>query len=349
MAISIPNIQPPFSLQAFTQGFIAAAAILALLFIWMFLRADDTKMQLQSQMPSKAAIIETITAESHSAPVSVDGDYKEEAVETVSQTPINVSLSENVDGHIVPRADIQTGITPFQFYRRPSEIVPGNAALGIILMDAGLAKALTLKANETLPADVTMAFNPYADGISTQAASMREAEREIWLHLPLQNENYPNPDPGPATILLNASIEQNSARMVEILSLMQGYAGLISYPDHAYYNVDAETNSILPQIFGRGLGFIEGRTDKEFYGAQMATENLYPFGQIDILVTDMDTPDMVERKFVRAENLATQTGQALIMLPLTPLTVSLVREWVTTLDNKSIQLLPASALLKNNE
>ncbi len=345
MAISIPNIQPPFSMQAFLHGLIAAGAVFVLLLGWMALRADDTKMQLQKDMPSKTAIIET--QKQHKPDMAHSADHHEEA--SAQQTPLNTALSETVEGRIVPRADIQTGLTPFKFYRRPATLTPGQAGISVILMDAGLAKTLTEKANETLPAEITMAFSPYADAITVQTSALRDKEREFWIHIPFQNETYPNPDPGPATLLMNASIEQNNARLLDLLSTIQGYTGLISYPDHAYYNADPNAGSILPQIFGRGLGFIEGRPNKPFFGSRLALENMYPFGQVDFLVQETDTPDMIERRFVQTENKATQTGRALIMMPLTPLSVAMLSEWTGSLADKSIQLAPASALLNNNE
>lgn len=360
MAFSIPSTSLPFSLPAFLQGLVGALAVLLLLIGWMTLRADDTKLRLQQDMPSKAVIIEKMATEQPLEQKTYTPSPETQAHEThdmaqhtagenAAPTPLNPALTENINGRIVPRADIQSGITPFKFYRRPASLTPGQAGLGIIFMDIGLAKTLMEKANETLPADITFSFSPYAESIASQAESLRASEREYWLQLPLQNETYPNPDPGPATILFNASIEQNTMRMLDILSTVQGYTGLISYPDHAYYDADPQTASILPQIFGRGLAYIEGRPDKPFFGAPLAHENLYPFGQVNVLIKKTDTPEMIERKFIRAENAATQTGRALLMAPLTPLTFAMVNDWTKTFADKAIELAPASALINNNE
>ncbi len=325
-------------MTAFGQGAIGWGVVLLLLIGWMGLRADETKTLLQSQMPSKAVLIESKAAASAAAQAPQE-----------AQTPLNERLAEEIDGRLVPRADLTTGQTPFEFYRRPVTLLPGRSAVAVIFMNAGLAKTLTEKAITDLPEDITLAFSPYADVITMQAQAARESGKEIWLHLPLQNENYPNPDPGPATLLLNASLEQNASRLLDILSIMQGYPGLISYPDHAYTNVDPMVNPILRQVFGRGLGFVDGRIDRAFWGTPLALENQYPFAQVNVLIDPMEAPDMIEMKLKQAENLATKFGQAMIMTPLTPLTFAKVQNWTNTLENKSLQLVPVSALLKHND
>ena len=82
---------------------------------------------------------------------------------------------------------------------------------------------------QQLPPDVTLAFAPYAPNLEAQIAEARAAGHEVILQLPMEPNGYPANDPGPHTLLANATAEDNIQRLHWLLSRFSGYVGVTNY------------------------------------------------------------------------------------------------------------------------
>ncbi len=336
-----------FSVPSFLHGLGAGACVIALMGVWMSLRTQDTLERLQAGMPSKTAQIERIEPKPVEKAESVAETVPaEEAAPSyaLAHAPIQ-GLYETMPAGQVPVSNLETGMTPFDAYKKPAELVPGRAPVAIIFLEAGLSESLSKGIIEDLPRDVTLAISPYAAAPGPWMDRARTAGHEVWLTLPLQNDTYPDPDPGPYTILSSASIEQNQDRLMRVLASGAGYAGVITLDNHSFTADNTNIVPVVQQIFGRGLGIIDGRPDRPFFARELASAQSYPHGDTVATLGEDLSPAAVKLALSSVENAALSKGRAIVYAYPTPAIITGVAEWAKTLDTRGLQLAPASALV----
>lgn len=336
-----------FSMPSFIHGLGGGVCVIALMGVWMGLRGDDTLTRIQADRPSKTAIIEHIKAEPKPVVVVETPKEEEVAVDThaLAKAPI-AGLFETSQVGQLPIADLRTGMTPFEAYKKPYTLVPGRPPIAILFVGAGLSESLSAGIVNDLPDTISIAVSPYSLTPGVWLDKIRAGGHEAWLTLPLQNDTYPEPDPGPNTILSSVSLEQNQDRLMKILASGAGYAGLISLDDHNFTAANTHIVPVLQQIFGRGLAFIDGRPDRVFFGADIAASQSYPYADSDMTIGEDLSIAAAAAALARAERIAHEKGQALVYVLPTPANIQAVEKWAPTLETRGLQLAPASALVK---
>jgi hypothetical protein len=334
-----------FSLPSFLHGLAGGATVLALIFVWMMIRANDTLQREQAKLPSKTAVIERVEVKAIvPEPVAQETIVPGEPSKALPRAPIQGLFETRPEGQL-PVANLRTGLTPFEAYKRPVTLVPGRPSIGVLFVGAGLSESLTEGILEDLPEDVSLSVSPYATGPGVWMDKIRAAGHEVWLSLPLQNDTYPDSDPGPNTLLNGVSIEQNQGRLFHILASGSGYVGLISMGDHAIKEADANMGPIILQIFGRGLAFVDGRTDRPFFGTTLIASESYPHAQTNAWIGEDVGPQEIQALLGDAERYAQLKGQTIIFAYPAPAAIQAVAAWSKTLEERGLQLAPLSALV----
>lgn len=343
----LPLNRLPFSMPSFLHGLGGGVCVIALLGTWMALRGDDTRLRVQADMPSKTAIIEWIESKPETPVIAEEKPALEEtppSANALPRAPVE-GLYETVPAGRLPIADLRTGDTPFNVYKKAFTPVPGRPPVAVMFTGAGLSDSLSDGIIADLPDNVSVAVSPYALAPASWMEKIRADGHEVWLTLPLQNDTYPEPDPGPNTILSSVSLEQNQDRLLKILGTGVGYAGLISLDDHNFTADNTHIVPVMQQIFGRGLGFIDGRTDRPFFAADLAKAQSYPYASATLTLGEDLSVDAVKAALASAEKTALERGQAIVFARSTPANIRGVTEWAAGLDARGLQLAPVSALV----
>src|SRR5690606_15597580 len=90
------------------------------------------------------------------------------------------------------------GRVPAQAYARPFR-ANGRPRVALIVGGLGLNAVTTRAAIERLPAEVTLSFVPYAEGLQAWIDMARAHGHEVMLEMPMEPTGYPDNDPGPYT------------------------------------------------------------------------------------------------------------------------------------------------------
>lgn len=388
-----------FSVSSFLHGLGAGAIIFALLFLWMWLRAEDTITRQQDKLPTKTAIIERGSEASAASPLTQSvleapaKKFTPEAVETLTEEEETISVPETTaapaheeappaaseavpateavteeavaadpsvalpkapieglyetrpEGQI-PIADHARAQIPFDVYKRPVSLVPGRPRVSLVFVQTGLSQNLSEKLITEMPLDVTMAVSPYAQKPGVWTDKVRAAGHESWLILPLQTDDYPDTDPGPYAILNNITVENSQGRLFSVLGLAAGYAGLLSMNDHNFTEADMDASPVMRQIFGRGLAFADGRTDRPFFAQALAKEQNYPHTQADLWIEDDLTEAGALNALDAAGRHALSNGEVSVFIKPSAANVQAVLEWTKDIGAKGLQLVPLSSLIK---
>lgn len=224
-------------------------------------------------------------------------------------------------------------------YARPFS--PGDDPhVALIVGGLGLNRALTERAIDELPPNVTLAFAPYAKDLDFWAKRAREAGHEFMIELPMENRSGEGEALGPATLLTSRDEAQNLQRLDWILSRVEGYFGVTNYLG-AHFSADRDAvDPVLARVAAAGLvyvddtGALRGRRGD---GVATVSRLIDPgFGA---------EKGRTARDLSSLESIAARSGEALGKTYVNADTLDAIIDWAEGLSSRGLALAPASAVL----
>ena len=159
------------------------------------------------------------------------------------------------------------GRTAAQAYARPFR-PNGKPRAALIIGGLGLNAVTTRAAIERLPADVTLSFIPYADGLQGWIDLARAHGHEVLLEIPMEPSGYPDTfDPGPYTLLSSSGPDDIATRMEWLLGRATGYFGVTNYLGDRFVTSDAGMTAFTAVLRQRGLAFLDDGSARRRQGA----------------------------------------------------------------------------------
>ncbi len=231
--------------------------------------------------------------------------------------------------------------------RRPSKIYAKNFAPGkgphvaLIVGGLGLNRALTERAIDDLPPQVTLAFAPYAKDLIFWTKRARDAGHEIMIEIPMENRSSDVEALGPAALLTSRSAEENAQRLDWILSRFQGYFGATNYLGAKFSGDRDAIEPLLARIEAAGLSYVDdtGGIDRDAKkGAAASVDRLVDPGY-------GENATQTRRDLEALEKTAAAGGDALGKTYVYDATLDDIVEWTASLEGKGLTLAPASAVL----
>jgi polysaccharide deacetylase 2 family uncharacterized protein YibQ len=259
------------------------------------------------------------------------------AAQPLPAAPI-AGLSAPGPGGVLPVVG-KDGRTPFQAYARPFRDT-GKPKIAIVVGGLGLNAAATRAAIERLPAEVTLSFVPYADGLQGWVDLARAEGHEVMLEIPMEPLDYPNNDPGPSTLLATARPEETVKRLEWLLSRASGYFAVTNYLGGRFLTAEAGMGAFLGALRSRGVGFIDDGSAARRAGGGV------PRASADTVVDEQLSQEAIDRQLLALEAAALQRGQSLGAGFAYPVTVEAVVRWSAGLAGRGYQLAPASAVAR---
>jgi polysaccharide deacetylase 2 family uncharacterized protein YibQ len=229
------------------------------------------------------------------------------------------------------------GRTPFEAYRRPF-VANGRPKVALIVGGLGLNTRMTQQAIETLPAEITLSFSPYAEGLQGWIDAARAHGHEVLLETPMEPLDYPENDPGAFTLLANTQTAENIKRLEQVMSRAVGYFGLTNYLGSRFLTSDGAYQSFAAALRGRGLAFVDDGS------ASLRRDGGVARASAERVIDDQLTQGAINQQLLALEAGALQRGSALGAGFAYPVTLEKVAQWSRGLDQRGFQLAPASAL-----
>jgi uncharacterized protein len=239
---------------------------------------------------------------------------------------------------------------------KPSTVYERTVSLNVIHSDApkialliggmGLNEKLTRKAIKELPADVTFAFAPYGNNLQDQVNAARAEGHEVFLQVPLEPIGFPATNPGPKTLVGDASEAENIDSLRWHMSRFTGYAGVVNYMGSRYLAMPNSIKPLLTEVRTRGLLFMEDGS-LQLSATESAAKALQMKVKKAQVVIDRDPdPKAIIAQLTLLEEQATGTGFAIGTATGLDVTIETVREWAKAAAERGIILVPISASYK---
>ena len=230
------------------------------------------------------------------------------------------------------------GRTPADAYARPFHS-NGKPRIALVIGGLGLNAKATRQAIEQLPADITLSFVPYADGLQGWIDLARQNGHEVLLETPMEPADYPDNDPGPYTLLTGAQPKETLGKLDWIMSRASGYFGLTNYLGSKFVTNEKAMAALMLGVRQHGLAFIDDGS------AQRTPGGGAPRASADRVIDDQLASDAIDNQLLALEAAALQNGQALGSGFAYPVTLEQVSRWVAVLPSRGYQLAPASAVV----
>lgn len=343
---SVP-LSPDF-VKGALEGLLVGLVILGLFIGWASLRMDRTMEKLQAQIPFKTTAI-TLEHKKPETPTPKEQPKELTLAESKQASPLPPAplegLTEPFENTLLPLSRASDDLTPFKAYKRPFIPTSGKARVAIGIVDYGLSSLMSQSALDNLPQNVTLILSPYAPEPETWAKKARAYGHEFWLGLPMQSADIDVNPPGPQTLLTGASIEDNQARLFSVMGRVTGYVGLVSEKNHGFGQGDIDSQSVMKQIFGRGLAFAESNPEIQAYGLPMALEFGYPYTQNHFWLDTTLRPESIRQTLKELELLALKKGKAIAFVHPYPIAIRELQDWMAHAPEKGIQIAPLSAMI----
>ena len=228
------------------------------------------------------------------------------------------------------------GQTPARAYARPFAS-NGKPKVSLIIGGLGLNAKATREAISGLPAEVTLSFVPYSEGLQGWIDMARAAGHEVLLETPMEPKDYPDNDPGPYTLLADERADETTRRLEWLLSRASGYFGLTNYLGSKFVQSPAAMAVFTSDLAGRGLAFIDD-------GSAARTGGGLPRASANRIVDDQLDGAAIDAQLTALETEASRSGQALGSGFAYPVTLEEASRWTAGLAQRGYQLVPASAL-----
>lgn len=236
------------------------------------------------------------------------------------------------------------GMQAWQEYARPFSDDDNRPRIAIIVTGIGLSAKNTRNAIETLPPQVVLAFSPYGRTLQDLMDEARSAGHESLLMVPTEPMNYPENDPGPHSLMTEASVRDNLKRLDWLLSQVSGYVGVINHMGSKFTASETAVTPFLEDIKARGLMFVDSRASRFSMAAQVSRRLSLPRAINNRYIDNRLNADAIAQHLSGLENTARTYGAALGVARAYPITLRQINTWAKTLEERGFVLVPVSAI-----
>lgn len=312
---------------------------------------SSSELGMRQELEDDNAVSERQTAEQAA---EAGRDNEPEGTDDVSGSTRGLSpvpqkaLTEHGRHGILPKIAAD-GRRPSQVYARssPRSSLGGQeqARIAILIGGMGLSTEGTAEAIRKLPAEVTLAFAPYPEGLQRWIGKARKDGHEVMLQLPMEPFDYPNNDPGPYTLLTRVSPKENRERLEWLLSRFAGYFGVTNYMGAKFTSMSDSLRPTMKQISARGLAYVDDGTSARSQAEEVAAEVGLGFAAGDITIDAEQTAESIDDALDTLEEIALERGLAVGVGSGLPVTIDRISEWASGLAARNIQLVPVSAAI----
>ena len=230
------------------------------------------------------------------------------------------------------------GRVPAQAYARPFRS-NGKPMVALVVGGLGLNAVTTRAAIERLPAEVTLSFVPYAEGLQTWIDMARAQGHEVMIELPMEPTGYPDNDPGPYTLLADGGADDVAAKMDWLLGRATGYFGVTNYLGDRFATSDEGMGAVLGVLRQRGVAFLDDGSMRRRPGA-------FSRASADRIIDESQSPAAIMGQLTALEAAAKTRGAAMGSGFSYPVTVEAAARWTAGLEARGLQLAPASAMTR---
>ncbi len=217
--------------------------------------------------------------------------------------------------------------------------------IAIIVGGLGLNPALTERAIDELPPEISLAFAPYAKDLAFWAQKARAAGHETIIELPMEGYGDSNKALGAAGLLTSRNPGENLQRLDWLMSRFQGYFAATNYMGAKFSTENAALEPILKSLRESGVAYIDDTGAAELSARETGVA-MVAVSRVIPPAPDQTQLGAVRRELLKLEDIAKRDGVALGKTYAYGATLEEIVTWTEGLEEKGFAAAPASAVLQ---
>ena len=236
------------------------------------------------------------------------------------------NLTEDADGLKLPKLS-EDGKKPWIEYGCFVKTQPNFKRVAVVIAGLGFDPNTTNKIVEIFDSKVSMSFSPYAPKNVDTIQKAREKAHETYADLLLSSKNFLIEDSGPLSITTNLKKNEAIARFNKTIATNAPIGGIVVRDGVINNENQGVIVSLLDEAKKRGLLAIDATSDSKF--SELTVAGL-PRRKADIVISK-DTPkSQLDSILKKAENIAFDKGQVLLVVDPKPVIIVAVYNWIKT-------------------
>lgn len=254
------------------------------------------------------------------------------------------SLPESASPDLEAIPDIPLENQKWQINSIDATVPEGWSSVAIVIDDLGENRKYSYESIE-LEAPMTMAFLPYSANVDEMARQAKENGHEVIIHMPMEPMNS-DLDVGSIALKVGQSPEVFSEMLDKAFAAMDGYAGINNHMGSRLTQDQNSMNQLMLRLKREGLLFLDSRTISGSVASETAHKYGVPYAVRDVFLDHDPSEEGVRKSLELLVREAKKYGHAIAIGHPKEATVTVLREWVKTLPEKQIALVPVSYSVK---
>jgi polysaccharide deacetylase 2 family uncharacterized protein YibQ len=228
---------------------------------------------------------------------------------------------------------------------RPQPPPGARGRLAILLDDGGQSMDLVPRL-AALDRAVGISILPFLPYSAETAARVSETGHQVWLHLPMEPDDYPASDPGPGAVLV--SMSETDIRTT-VRSALGNVPHVVGVNNHMGSKATADLRTmtwVMQEIATRGLAFIDSRTTVDTVAEEAARAQGVPVGRRHVFLDNERTPRAIRAQIEEAVYRCRMEGELIAIGHVDPTTVAVLETELPGLARRGADLVLPTDLLR---
>ncbi len=266
--------------------------------------------------------------------------------QTRQETPTNAAPADaGTPLRLVPDQQSQTNLAPEQMAALQA-VAPAGAPprpwAAIVVTEVGGNAALGKSIIAALPMSVAIGIAPGGKGSREMAAAAVRKGHEVWAGIPMQPLSYPRNDPGPHTIRLQVSPDENAENLSWALAQAPGAVGAYNIMGSAVTRDTVVMTQVLRHLKGSSLMFLDARAAADTVSKDLGERLDVPVASNDRYIEA--TPSVADISILATQ--ARQRGYTIAFVEASPRAVKTVQTLVAGLEAEGVNLVSPSMIAR---
>ncbi len=242
-----------------------------------------------------------------------------------------ISLDENLyeideKGVILPKIATD-GRKPWSEYGNSVDTQPNFKKVAIVIAGMGFNQFSVTKVAEAFDSEVSVSFTPYTPKPETAILAAREKGHETYMDLLLSSRDFSKEDSGPLSITTDLTKDEAVARFHKTIATKAPIGGIVVDDGLVVPENSHIIKELLTETKQRGLLVIDASNEKIIDDLQV---DGLARRKADIVISKDMVKHEVEELLQKAENIAFNKGQVLIVAAPKPVTILAIYNWINT-------------------
>ncbi len=219
------------------------------------------------------------------------------------------------------------GRQPWIEYGHTVKTQPNFKKISLVISGLGFDINAIAKIAQGFSSEASLSFTPYTPHPKEAILKARESGHETYVDLLLSSKDFLKEDTGPLSINLNLSSEEAKSRFHDTLAMSAPIGGLIVRDGIANDSNAVILSALLGEAKNRGLLIVDATSGE---GVNKIKIDGLARRKADIVIDKDMSKEMIESALKKAENIAFDKGQVLIVSDPKPIAVMALYDWIQT-------------------